>query len=415
MSLGSNVISQDSNPVLVGDVTGRHAAKPSQRLRVLFVIEGYSDIRFITGLSDICDLTLLMPARQYRESGLRDRVLQSGVSVQIDELEGGRLRYQIDSLRYLLKNVRNFDVILSQEVLRGSFNSCLVGRLYGTPVVTYMNIPPLEYFSCRRERRQLGWMKAALGAGLIRALSWTSAKLATRCVAVGPYLAEVASRHCSRVSMGYAYGVDTAFFSPAPDSDQTRLRLKLNLPADKFLVLSGSRVSHEKDPETVLRAVSLARAQGLDAVVLNLGGGFQDFVRLAKDLSLPEAGQWVLGRPAAHPMTELADYYCAADVLAQASLDEGAGMTTLEALACGIPVVCTAVGGMARILPGYARLTPKQDAEAMAQEFLWISKHPAQAQAQAMLGREFVCREWSRKRAFASLKAVLEQEVQEHS
>src|ERR1700681_2886753 len=100
-----NVISQDSNPVLVGDVTGRHAGKPSQRLRVLFVIEGYSDIRFITGLSDICDLTLLTPARQYRESGLHDRVLQSGVSVQIDEWEGGRLRYQIDCLRYLLKNV----------------------------------------------------------------------------------------------------------------------------------------------------------------------------------------------------------------------------------------------------------------------------------------------------------------------
>lgn len=404
----------DSRPALADAVIVPHPGQaPERRLRVLFVVEGYSDIRFITGLSEICDLTMLVPSTHYRESGLDSRILQSGAAVRVDELKGGRLRYQIDCFRYLVRNIRNFDVILSQEVLRGSFNSCLVGRLYGKPVVTYMNIPPLEYFRCRRLRRQLGWLKAALGSGLIRVLTWSSAKLATRCVAVGPYLAEIASRHCSRVSMGYAYGVDTAFFSPALDLDQTRLRLKLDLPVDKFLILSGSRVSHEKDPETVLRAVSLARAQGLNACVLNLGGGFKDFVQLANDLSLPDAGQWVLGRPAAHPMTELADYFRASDVLAQASLDEGAGMTTLEALACGTPVVCTAVGGMARIMPGYARLTPKRDAQAMADEFLWISKHPAQARAQALLGRDFVSREWSRKKAFASLKAVLEQEAQE--
>jgi len=395
-----------SNPVVVAENLQAQGPR-SKGLRVLFVVEGYSDIRFVTGLSEICELTLLVPAKLYRASGLHDRIVASGASLKVAELEGGRIRYQIDCLRYLLGNARDFDVILSQEVLRGSFNSCLVGRLQGKPVVTYMNIPPLEYFWCRRQRRQLGLGKALLGAGLIQILSWTSAKLASRCVAVGPYLFEVASRHCSRVSMGYAYGVDTSFFHPGPDSDKSRWRRKLNLPADKFLILSGSRVSHEKDPETVLKATALARSRGLDAIVLNLGGGYQDFMRLAGVLDLHDAAEWVLGRPAAHPMTELADYYRAADVLAQASLDEGAGMTTMEALACGVPVVCTAVGGMARILPGYARLTPKQDAEAMAQEFLSIARQPAEAQAQALRGREFIDREWSRERAFASLADVL--------
>jgi len=230
---------------------------------------------------------------------------------------------------------------------------------------------------------------------------------------VGPYLAAVASRNCSRVISGYAYGVDTAFYTPATEPEKIRLRSKLCLPADKFLVLSGSRVSHEKDPETVLCATARAREQGLDAVILNLGGGYRDFLRLAKDLSLPEAERWVLGRPAAHPMTELADYYRAADVVAQGSLDEGAGMTTLEGLACGVPVVCTAVGGMAQMLPGYARLTPKRDVDAMAREFLWISTHRAQAVAQALRGREYVCTAWSRKRAFDSLAEVLSAEVSE--
>lgn len=385
----------------------QQSSETSRALKVLFVVEGFSDIRFVTGLSEICELTMVVPARQYHQSGLHQRLLMSGSNVNVDLVQGGRLRYQAACFSYLLKRAREFDVILSQEILRGSFNSCIIGRLYNKPVVTYMNIPPVEYFRCRRERKQCSWIRAQVGEAVIRFLIWTSAKLASRCVAVGPYMADIASRQCSRVTMGFAYGVDTKFYSPVPESSRAQLRARLNLPADKFLILSGSRVSHEKDPETVLEAAALARSRGLDAIVLNLGGGYQEFLQVAQDLSLPDAQAWVLGRPAAHPMTELADYYRASDVVAQSSLDEGAGMTTLEALACGVPVVCTAVGGMARLMPGYARLTPRRDPQAMAEQFLWISTHREEAGAQALRGREYVCREWSRERAFTSLAAVL--------
>ncbi|HLL53024.1 MAG TPA: glycosyltransferase, partial [Myxococcaceae bacterium] len=112
-------------------------------------------------------------------------------------------------------------------------------------------------------------------------------------------------------------------------------------------------------------------------------------------------------RPAAHPMTEVADYFRAADAMALASLAEGCGISPLESLACGTPVVATEVGGMARLLPGYARLTPRRDAEAMAREFLWIAAHREEARAQALRGRDFVVREWSRKKAFADLERSL--------
>jgi glycosyltransferase involved in cell wall biosynthesis len=408
-----NVASQHSTPGVACVVAGEQpGGSTARRLRVLFVVEGYTDIRFVTGLSEICELTMLAPAQQYHQSGLHQRIITSGAKLNIDLVKGGRIRFQAASLAYLLRRAKDFDVILSQEILRGSLNSCLVGRLYHKPVVTYMNVPPLQYFRCRRERKQSSWMKAQIGETVIRFLIWMTAKLASRCIAVGPYMAEVASLQCARVTMGYAYGVDTDFYSPVSETAKAQLRTKLDLPLDKFLILSGSRVSHEKDPETLLQAVALARAQGLDAVVLNLGGGYQDFLRLATQLSLPDADQWVLGRPAAHPMTELADYYRTADVLSQASLDEGAGMTTLEALACGVPVVCTSVGGMARMMPDYATLTPRRDAEAMAKALLWISNHPDLARAQALRGREFVSREWNRQRAFSSLAAVLTEEAQ---
>jgi D-inositol-3-phosphate glycosyltransferase len=204
------------------------------------------------------------------------------------------------------------------------------------------------------------------------------------------------------------YGVDTEAFCPASTEERIALRKKRGLPVDRFLVFFSSRISHEKDAETVLRAVALARSRGLDAVVLNLGGGYKDFLALAGTLGLPDPSGWVVGGPALHPMTEVMDVFRAADVMALASLAEGAAYSTLEALSCGTPVIATAVGGMAVQLRGLARLVPRQDPDAMANELLWVAAHPEEARAQALRARtEHIIPEWNRAKAFADLQRVL--------
>jgi len=379
------------------------------RPKVLFFVEGFTDIRFVTGLTTICELTMCVPAGPYADSGLKERVAASGVRIVVHEIAGSRPAFQARSLAWLWHHAREFDVILSQEVLRGSLNATLVGAIRGVPVITTMAVAPVEYFRCRRERGEIGAAKAWGVEAVIRALMTVNGRLATRCIALGPYLQGIAGRFSARTENGAYYGVDTRFFRPATDGERTALRIERNLPTDRFLIFLSSRISHEKDPETVLWAAALARAQGLDAVLLNLGGGYLDFLALAGRLGIPDAAQWVLGRPAAHPMTEVADYFRAADVVAQASLAEGLGLSTLEALACGTPVVATAVGGMAVVLQGIARLTPRRDAAAMANALLWVAGHQQEARAQALLGREVVLREWSREKAFADLGRVLDE------
>jgi glycosyltransferase involved in cell wall biosynthesis len=378
--------------------------------KILFFVEGFTDIRFVTGLSQISSLTMAIPAVTYAGSGLKERVEASNASLKVEEIPGGRLRFQLASLLYLLKHARDFDVVLCQEVLRGAFNGTLVGKMTNTPVITYMGVAPVEYYRCRRERQQIGALRAWGGEAVIRFLMTVNGKLATRCLAMGPYLRDVAARYCPRSEIGLYYGVDTQVFCPANQEERTALRKRRGLPLDQFIVFLSSRISHEKDPETVLRATALARQKGLDAVVINLGGGYQDFLKLAHELGLENPDQWVLGRPPAHPMTEVADYFRSADVMALASLAEGAAYSTLEALSCGTPVVCTAVGGMQVQLQGYARLTPRRDPEAMCEEFLWVAARPAEARAQAMRGRQYVIEQWDRKKAFSDL-AVVFQEV----
>ena len=305
-----------------------------------------------------------------------DRVAASGARFRVDEIAGGRAAYQLRSLRYLWRRAGAFDVVLAQEMLRGALNATAVGVLKRVPVVTYMGISPIEYFRCRRERGQIGALAALGGELAIRTLMRTNGALASRALVMGPYLAEVAAPFSARVAQGRYYGVDTALFRPASAVERLELRRRLDLPRDRFLVLLSSRISHEKDPETVLRAAAMVRARGVDAVVMNLGGGHREFLALAHALGLESPAEWVLARPAVHPMEELADYYRAADVLAQGSLAEGLGLSPLEALACETPVVATAIGGMAAHLGPYAALTPRRDAAAMADAMLSVAFDP---------------------------------------
>ena len=379
----------------------------NRQLRVLFFVEGFTDIRFVVGLSEICDLTMVVPARAYEASTLRARVAASRARLHVHEIDGGRLAFQTKSFAYLWRVANDFDVILSQEMLRGTLNAAIVGALRRVPVVTTMSMPAVEYFKCRRERKQIGAAASLIGELVIRALLAINGRLVTKCLALGPYLMAVARRSCARIEHGYYYGVDTALFTPAAAAERAALRRRLNLPADKFLIVLASRISHEKDPETVLEAVSLARAGGLDAVLLNLGGGYRDFIDLANAMGIRDASSWVVGRPAAHPMHELADYFRAADVLIQGSLEEGLGLSPLEALACETPVVATDVGGMAAHLRDYAALTPRRDSEAMARALLVIAAVPHAARRQARRGRGYVHHEWNRDLAFRALRRSL--------
>lgn len=378
-----------------------HSAAPLPR--VLFLVEGFTDIRFVAGLSAICTLTMITPSAHYRQSSLLERVRAMSLAVKVVEIEGGRAAFQLRSLRWSLRHVRRFDLILAQELTRGALNANLAGKLCGVPVFAYLCTSPIEYFRCRRERGQIGLLKTMLGALSIRLLMRLNARLASSTIALGVYLEQLAKRDSRRVMRGLYYGVDTERFRPANQIERRLIRERLDLPKERFLIVFASRISHEKDPETVLRAAALMRERGFDAVVLNLGGGWRDFLELARSLDLADHEAWVMARPAAHPITEFPDYLRAADALAQASLAEGAGLAPLEALACGVPVVATAVGGLARELGGLAHLVPRRDFRAMADELLWIASHPAQARGQAIRGREYVIREWGRGKAFADL------------
>ena len=131
-------------------------------------------------------------------------------------------------------------------------------------------------------------------------------------------------------------GVDTTVFCPA---DRNRVREKLGWPTDAAIVLltTGSLGSMWKDDRTLHRAAARLAARRPDV----------QFVSVGRDSAVPP-GERVRATsiPYQHDPRVMAEYYQAADLYWHAARADTFPLAVLEAMACGTPVVATAVGGI---------------------------------------------------------------------
>ncbi len=139
-----------------------------------------------------------------------------------------------------------------------------------------------------------------------------------------------------------AYGVDVDVFKPSA-TPKSVLKAQLGLPASGTIIFSSSRVAPEKDTTTLLAALAELLKANRDVWLLCLTGRHEQFAKLAIQFGVSER---VIVGDAVHPMKMLPTYYQASDLCVQVSRAEGLGFSPLEALACGTPVVATAVGGL---------------------------------------------------------------------
>lgn len=142
-------------------------------------------------------------------------------------------------------------------------------------------------------------------------------------------------------------GVDLQNFSrQCRDEEIARWRDQLGiLPGDK-VIISVSRLTYKNGLDNLIRAVSiLNRKNPRERYRLLLAGdgeGKKEYQKLAEELNLAE--RVIFAGTVRH--AHLAKYLKIADVFARPSRSEGLGSSFLEAMAAGIPIVGSAVGGI---------------------------------------------------------------------
>lgn len=144
---------------------------------------------------------------------------------------------------------------------------------------------------------------------------------------------------------------------------RTDARRFLALPEDAWIVGNVGRLHHDKDQATLIRGFHLALVQlPKKSLLVMMGSGplEADLKALVANLGISEhvifTGKVVEGRK----------YFKAFDVFALTSDHEPFGMVLLEAMAAGVPLICSDCGGGAEVVKGVGQLFPLGDVEALA-------------------------------------------------
>ncbi len=178
-------------------------------------------------------------------------------------------------------------------------------------------------------------------------------------------------------------GFDPAEFSPV---NKTLARLTLGLPVEEPLILQLGRMVRRKGVANVIRAVGcLQRDHGISMRLLVVGGESAE-----PDPQLtPEIGrlQAIAAQEGVRDLVMFVGqrgrevlhyYYSAADVFVSTPWYEPFGITPVEAMACGTPVIGANVGGIKYTVcdgeTGY--LVPPKAPQALAARLAHLYHHP---------------------------------------
>jgi glycosyltransferase involved in cell wall biosynthesis len=237
---------------------------------------------------------------------------------------------------------------------------CLVLRVAQKPYVLTLRGGQLPHFSHRWPRR------------VRRLLS--SASIVT---APSGYLQESLARFCPDMIL-LPNALDLA-------------RYEYRLPGPPLSRLVWLRAFHETyNPRLAVRTLAILRRQAVNVRLSMIGpdkgdGSYQATRALARELSVEDCIEFVPGVP----KSEVPSYLRAGDIFLNTPHIDNAPVTVIEAMACGLCVVSTAVGGMMHLLSDGqdGLLTPDDDAESMAAAVLRILNDPALATRLSLNGR----------------------------
>ncbi len=179
-----------------------------------------------------------------------------------------------------------------------------------------------------------------------------------------------------------APGVEHAFFAPG---EKRGARHALGITFDVPVLLFVGRIQPLKGLDVAVQALAQLQAKNAQLIVVGGASGsegneeIEKVMQLARSLGVHNNIRFV--EPQAHHM--LSTYYRAADVVVVPSRSESFGLVALEAAACGIPVVASAVGGLLTIIDdgetGY--LVPRRDPALFAEHIDELLAHPTMARA----------------------------------
>jgi len=169
-------------------------------------------------------------------------------------------------------------------------------------------------------------------------------------------------------------------------------------------IVSVARLSPEKDVANLIRATAMAVKQSPQLRVEVAGGGpcLEDLKRLAASLDVGDRITF-LGE-----VRDVPAVLAGARMFVLPSRSEGIPLTVLEAMACGLPVVATRVGGLPEVVEHGVTglLVPSDDPGALAAAMVLIWNDPDRRDRMGRAGRQRAEERFDVRRMVADYEAL---------
>lgn len=190
-------------------------------------------------------------------------------------------------------------------------------------------------------------------------------------------------------------GVDVERFSPV--EDKSAFKKKFGFRNEDLLILYVGRLYSRKGLPTLIEAIPKVAEKFNGVKFIISGKGLKDeenkLRRYAKKLGVEEKLIF-LGY---FPDEALPDLYRAADIFVFPSIYENLPFAMLEAMASGLPVITTTVGGIPEVIQNGKNgfMIEPYNSAALAERILYLIESPKVAYEMGLSGRETVERKFS--------------------
>lgn len=202
-------------------------------------------------------------------------------------------------------------------------------------------------------------------------------------------------------------GIDLARFGMA---DRALLHRELGLPADARIVFCSGRAQPYKGIQVAIEAAALLQADGVSGVHLAYAG---DGAYVAELRALVEAR----GLRTVHFLGKRADVAAllgsAAVAVVPSLWAEAFGLTVVEAMAAGVPLVASRTGGIPELVEEGRTgiLVPPGDARALADAIRLLLAHPSLRASMGLHAQIAAQRRFSLERAAVDLYALVSSQL----
>jgi glycosyltransferase involved in cell wall biosynthesis len=197
-------------------------------------------------------------------------------------------------------------------------------------------------------------------------------------------------------------GVDVQRF--APDCEvRARVRRQLGLSSDAIVIGSVGRLTQLKDFPTLLRAVETLLERGEECTLLLVGSGPEEDALRKQAAASRLLRDRIIFTGVSKEVSSLVK---AMDVFALPSICEGMSYTLVEAMATGLPVVASRIGGNTELIEDHATgylCTPSAAGE-LADRLQELIKNPERRRAFGEAARKRAEENFSLERMLAEYR-----------